>query len=394
MRRIHCPLPVLNFHRKNWVIISPPPARQAQPLFRQGRDKIMGRKWSIDFYSANGYKIQTMTKVQQITLAFIFSSVIVIIGIVGYMTIEKWSFIDAAYMTAITLSTVGFSEVNGISTAGRIFTIFLIFTGVGYFLYLAGVIMQFVVEGEIKSILGRRKLDTNISKLKNHYIVCGYGRIGRILCDQLRDDVPNLVVLEKDETLNPVMDKDRVLYLNGDASEEGLLIKAGIHKAKHLIAALATDMDNVFLVLTARQLNPGIHIMARAGSNNVKSKLLAAGANRVESPYDIGAVSMGLKLLRPSVSSFLDIALSRKKKAIQIEETTVSENAPLANIMLKDSGIRQNFDLIIIAIRKKDGEMIFNPSFDTRMECGDTVIVMGQPDNLARFNVALNPNLK
>ncbi|SMC51866.1 voltage-gated potassium channel [Desulfocicer vacuolatum DSM 3385] len=332
-----------------------------------------------------------MNKIQQITLAVIISSTIFAIGIIGYMGIEKWSFIDAAYMTAITLSTVGFSEVNGISTAGRVFTIFLIFAGVGYFLYLAGVIMQFVVEGEIKSILGRKILDTSISKLKNHYIVCGYGRIGRILCDQLKDQAPNLVVLEKNDALNPLMDKDRVLYLNGDASEESLLIKAGIHKAKHLIAALATDMDNVFLVLTARQLNPGINIMARAGSNNVKSKLLAAGANRVESPYDIGAVSMGLKLLRPSVSSFLDIALSRKKKAIQIEETLVSENAPLANIMLKDSGIRQNFDLIIIAIRKKDGEMIFNPSFDTRMESGDTVIVMGQHENLTRFEAALNP---
>ena len=345
----------------------------------------------LDFYFGNRYKFHTMTRIQQITLAIIISSVIVIIGIIGYMTIEKWSFIDAAYMTAITLSTVGFSEVNGTSTAGRIFTMFLIFAGVGYFLYLAGVIMQFVVEGEIKSILGRRKLDSTISKLKNHYIVCGYGRIGRILCEQLKANTPNLVVLEKDEGLNATMEKDRVLYLNGDASEEALLIKAGIHKAKHLIAALATDMDNVFLVLTARQLNPGIHIMARAGSSNVKSKLLAAGANRVESPYDIGAVSMGLKLLRPSVSSFLDIALSHKKKSIQIEETSVSEKAPLANIMLKDSGIRQNFDLIIIAIRKKDGEMIFNPSFDTRMESGDTVIVMGQPENLARFDAALNP---
>jgi voltage-gated potassium channel len=332
-----------------------------------------------------------MNKTQQVILAVIMSSTIFIVGVTGYMIIEKWNFIDAAYMTAITLSTVGFSEINGISTDGRIFTIFLIFAGVGYFLYLAGVIMQFVVEGEIKSILGRKILDTSINKLKNHYIVCGYGRIGRILCDQLKAQVPNLVVLEKNEALNPMMEKDRVLYLNGDASEEALLIKAGIHKAKHLIAALGTDMDNVFLVLTARQLNPGIHIMARAGSNNVKSKLLAAGANRVESPYDIGAVSMGLKLLRPSVSSFLDIALSRKKKSIQIEETSVSENAPLANIMLKDSGIRQDFDLIIIAIRKKDGEMIFNPSFDTRMECGDTVIVMGQHENLTRFDAALNP---
>lgn len=332
-----------------------------------------------------------MTRMRQIILAAVFSTVIYAIGVIGYMTIERWSFIDAAYMTAITLSTVGFSEVNGISSAGRIFTIFLIFAGVGYFLYLAGVIMQSVVEGEIKSMLGRRMLDTTIGKLKDHYIICGYGRIGRILCDELKAASDRLVVLEKSEDLIPVMEKDKVLHITGDASEESLLIKAGIHRARHLIAALATDTDNVFLVLTARQLNPGIQIMARASSNKVKSKLLAAGANRVESPYDIGAVSMGLKLLRPSVSNFLDMAVSGKTKAIQIEETQVSENSPYADIMLKDSGIRQDFDLIIIAIRKKSGEMIFNPSFETRMEAGDTVIVMGQPDNLGRFDAVLNP---
>ena len=332
-----------------------------------------------------------MNKLRQITIAAFISLVITTIGTAGYMIIEGWNFLDSFYMVALTLSTVGYSEVHPISPGGRVFTIILIITSVSLVLYLAGIIVQFVVEGEIRSILGRRKLDKSIAKLKNHYIVCGYGRIGRILCKQLAEQTSDIVVLEKSKALEPALVKDGMLHIMGDASDESLLLKAGIRNATHLIAALATDTDNVFLVLTARQLNPEIDIMARAEKKAAKSKLYAAGANQVESPYDIGAVSMGLRLLRPSVSNFLNIALTRKERAIQIEEAPVTANSELMNIMLKDSGIRQNYNLIIIAIKKADGEMIFNPSFDTYMAEGDTVIAMGRARDLKRFHQALNP---
>ncbi len=319
------------------------------------------------------------------------SWVLFFIGVIGYMVIEKWNFLDSVYMTAITVTTAGFMEVHELSSAGRIFTSIILIAGVGYFFYIAGLIIQSVVEGEIQSILGRKRLDKKISKLKNHYIVCGYGRIGRVLCQLIKEETNDIVVVEKGESLVDVLEKDKMHYLKGDASDEEILEKAGIKKASFLIAALGTDTANVFLVLTARQLNPDIYIMARASGTDVKNKLMIAGANRVESPYDTGAISMGLKLLRPSVSSFLDIALSRKSEAIQIEELFVPKSSKYTNVVLKDSGIRQDFNLIIISIKKTSGEMLFNPHFETLIEPGDTVIVMGKAPDLKKFAKAINP---
>ncbi len=333
-----------------------------------------------------------MNRLYQIGRAILISWVIFLVSTFGYMIIEKWEFLDAAYMSAITLSTVGFMEIHEISPAGRIFTIVIIFAGVGYFLYLAGVIMQSIVEGEIQSILGRKRLDKKISKLKNHYIVCGYGRIGRVLCQLIKEETSDIVVVEKDDNLVETLEKDKLHFIHGDASDEDILIKAGIEHASFLVAALATDTANVFLVLTVRQLNPDIYIMARASGPAVRSKLIIAGANKVESPYDTGATSMGLKLLRPRVSSFLDVALSRKSEAIQIEELFVPKSSKYTNIMLKDSGIRQDFNLIIISIEKTSGEMLFNPHFETLIEPLDTVIVMGKTPDLKKFATALNPD--
>jgi voltage-gated potassium channel len=330
-----------------------------------------------------------MKELQHIIIALVIFS----IGISGYMIIEEWNFWDSAYMTAITLSTVGFMEVHEISDSGRIFTIIFIFFGVGYFLFLAGVIMQSIIEGEIQSLLGRKKLDKKISKLKNHYIICGYGRIGRSLCSLIIEETNDVVVVEKDPKLIEILNRDKIQYLHGDAADENILEKAGIKKASFLVAALATDISNVFLVLTVRQLNPNIYIMARADGSSVKSKLMVAGADIVESPYDVGAFSMGLRLLRPSVSSFLNIALSRKKEGIQIEELFVSKDSRYTDVMLKDSGIRQDFNLIIISIKKASGEMLFNPSFLTLIEYSDTVIAMGKTKDLDKFSRVLNPDL-
>lgn len=333
-----------------------------------------------------------MDKSKHIIRAIIISLSIFIISVIGFMVIEKWTFLDAAYMTAIILSTVGLMEVHEISPTGRIFTIFMIFAGAGYFLFIAGVIIQSIVEGEIKSILGRKRLDRKISKLKNHYIVCGYGRIGRVLCQLIKEETKDVVVIEQDEALVQTLEKDKMHFFHGNAANEDLLIKAGIKTASFLITALATDIDNVFLVLTARQLNPHIFIMARASNPDVRSKLMVAGANMVESPYDTGAISMGLKLLRPNVSSFLDIALTRKSEAIQIEELFIPEKSKYTNVILKDSRIRQDFNLIIISIKKASGEMLFNPHFETLIEPQDTVIVMGKTPELREFAKAVNPN--
>ena len=331
-----------------------------------------------------------MNRLQQIARATIISVIIFLTGVFGYMLIEKWSFLDAAYMTALTITTVGFMEVHETSAAGKIFTIFVMIAGVGYFLYITGIIIQTIVEGEVQTLLGRKRLDKKISKLKNHYIVCGYGRIGRVLCRLIKEETEDIVVIEQDDALAGILEQDKLHYLHGDVSDEIFLEKAGIKKASFLIAALGTDIANVFLVLTARQLNPDIYILARASSPDVKNKLKVAGANRVESPYDIGAVSMGLQLLRPSVSSFLNVALSRRKEAIQIEELFIPKDSKYTNIVLKDSQIRQDFNLIIIAIKKISGEMLFNPHFETLIEPQDTLIVMGKSPDLKKFAQVIN----
>ncbi len=307
------------------------------------------------------------------------------------MMIEGWDFLDAVYMTVITLTTVGYGEVHEVSRIGQIYTILLIFIGVAFFLFVAGSVVQFMVEGRIRTILGRRSLDKKIDRLKNHYIVCGYGRIGRFLCNQLKRKPIDLVVIDNNRELIPILDDDKVLYLSGDASDEAILHKAGILRAKGLVAVLATDTDNVFLVLTARQLTPDLYIIARASRDESKSKLQAAGANKVESPYEMGAVSMAQRIIRPTVTNFLNLAFAHKRKDIQMEEIPVNSSSDLINVMLKDSGIRQQFNLIIIAIKKSDGSMLFNPSYETVIDAGDTVIAVGQEGNLQRLENKLNP---
>jgi len=198
-----------------------------------------------------------MEDTKHLITGIIIAICIVLFGTVGYILIEGWEFLDSLYMTIITISTVGFSEVHHISKAGRLFTIVLVFFGVGFTLYIAAAVVQFMVEGRIRIILGRRRLEKKIDRMKNHYIVCGYGRIGRVLCKNLKRKPLDLVVVEKNPELTSVMDADGVLYISGDAADEENLIRAGIKRAKGLVAVLASDADNVFLVLTASNVRLG-----------------------------------------------------------------------------------------------------------------------------------------
>ncbi len=316
---------------------------------------------------------------------------IIAIGIIGYMTIEGWTFLDSAYMTIITLTTVGFKEVHQISPNGQVFTIVLICFGIGFVFYVVGAIVQFTIEGEIQTLLGRRKLDKKINRIKNHYIICGYGRIGKVIYDTLIKKISKIVVIDKNIQILKDMEKNSILYVAGDAVDEDILEKANIRKAKGIIAALGSDANNVFLVLTAKQLNPDLFILARAShQKGAKSKLLAAGASQVQSPYDIGAKNMAQSILRPTVTNFIELAITDKRNEIQIEEIPINENSPFLNVMLKDSGIRQKFNLIIIAIKKPDNTMIFNPSFETTLRKGDIIIALGENSNLKNLEKAFN----
>jgi voltage-gated potassium channel len=332
-----------------------------------------------------------MKSTKHFLISLLLSLLLVCMGTLGYMFIEGWHLLDALYMTIITLATVGYGEVHPLSHIGQIYTIVLIVSGVGFFLYVAGAVIQFMVEGRVRILMGRRRLDRKIAKLKNHYIICGYGRIGKVICQKLRRENYGLVIIDKNPDLVETFESQNVVYICADAGDEATLLKAGIHNAKALIASLATDADNVFLVLTARQLDPDLYIIARAGNEAAKAKLTAAGANSVEAPYETGAATMAQRIIRPTVTNFLDLAFAHQHKDIQMEEIPVSEGSQLKNIMLKDSGIRQKYNLIIIAIKTSDDRMLFNPSFEARIHAGDTVIAVGDPANLKKLETELNP---
>jgi voltage-gated potassium channel len=313
------------------------------------------------------------------------------LGTAGYMVIEDWNVLDSLYMTVITLSTIGYGEVNPVSQTGRIFTLVLIVMGVGFFLYVIGNVVQFLVEGRIRLILGRHKLDKQIGQLNNHYIVCGYGRMGRAFCRYLIQKGLKFVVVEKNEDRIPVMNTDHVLYIAGEATIEENLRKAGIKKASNLIATLGTDADNVFLVLLAKGLNPDLYVVARASQNASKKPLDTAGADVVVSPFDVGARRMAHAILRPNVIRFLEFAFADEDTDIHIEEIPVAESSKLVGVPLMESGIRQDYNLMILSIIKADGEMVFNPSADTTIRSEEKVIVVGSSDDLVRLEKALNP---
>ncbi|MCP4745865.1 MAG: potassium channel protein [Desulfobacteraceae bacterium] len=332
-----------------------------------------------------------MESAKHFIISLLVATVLIIIGTLGYIFIEGWDFLDSLYMTVITLATVGYKEVHPISRTGKVYTIILITTGVGFFLYVAGAVIQFMVEGRVRILMGRRRLDRKIARLKNHFIICGYGRIGRVLCDKLQRENYDLVIVENESEHIETFETKKMPYICADAGDESTLVKAGIHKAAALIAVLGTDTENVFLVLTARQIAPNLQIFARAASEKAKVKLSAAGANTVEAPYETGAATMAQRIIRPNVTNFLDLAFAHEHNDIFMEEIPVSGNSRLNNVMLKDSGIRQKYNLIIIAIKKADDKMIFNPSFEARIHGGDTVIAVGTPDGLKKLEAELNP---
>ncbi len=335
-----------------------------------------------------------MDNVKQALLSIFLSIVLIGFGCAGYMVIEGWNFMDSLYMTVITITTVGYGEIKKVDTEGRLFTMILLLLGGGFFLYLTGNIIQSLVEGRIRVVLGRRKLDTQINKLRGHFIICGYGRIGRVLARYLIQKYLDVVVIERNNDRIQTMDEDGILYLVGEATDENVLEKAGIHRARGFITAVATDADNVFLVLIAKQMNPDIFVIARASQNTAKKTLQAAGADKVISPYDLGARRMAHAILRPTVIKFLEIAFSDENTDIQLEEIRVSPGSELAGVALQDSGIRQNLDLILIVIQKNDGNMVFNPKADTKFEAGDTVVAVGSAKSLKEFERLLYSSTK
>jgi voltage-gated potassium channel len=319
---------------------------------------------------------------------FIFS-LILIGGCVGFVVIEGWDLLEALYMTVITLTTVGFQEVHPLSRSGKIFTMFLIVSGVGFILYFLSSITRMMIEGTLKDVFGRRKLEKQISQIGGHYIVCGFGRIGRTVSQLLKEKPIEVVVIEKDPGHIPFFLEKKLLYVSGEATSEDNLLKAGILRAKGLVAAASSDADNVYITLTARGLNPGLFILARAAEESSIIKLTRAGADKVVSPYDIGARSMANTILKPTVIDFIELAMHNRSLDLQMEELTVGKQSEIKDLTLMESAIRKDFDLIVVAIKKGTGEMIFNPSPQAKIQVGDILVALGDRENLNRLEKKL-----
>lgn len=310
---------------------------------------------------------------------------VVLFGTIGYSVIERWSLLDAVYMTFITLSTVGFKEVYVLSSAGRMFTILLILVGVAGAAYTLRVIGQWIVEGEMKKIFGRRRMQKGIKELVNHYVVCGFGRVGRRVAQELCNRKVPFVVIDNDLQRIEQAEKDGFLFVQGDSTIDQTLIDAGIERARALITAVANEADGVFIVLSARQLSPQLLITARTETDEGKKKLLRAGANKVISPYKIGAIRMALTTLRPNLVDFMKIITFDKETGLTIEEIQIKPGSPMIDSTLRECAVRKEFGIMVAGIKKTGKDVFLNPSPDTKIDAGDILIVIGDREGLEKL---------
>jgi len=313
---------------------------------------------------------------------------LLLVGSLGFVWIEHWSFFDALYMTVTTLSTVGYGEVHPLNRIGRLYNMVLILSGMGVMLYIVGSLARVVIEGELQAVLGKRKLIKQIQRLKDHYIICGFGRIGEIIARQLKGRGLPLVIIDKDPEVIARVEELGYYCIAGDATRDEVLLEAGIERARGLVAVVASDASNVYIVLTARSLKPNLFIVARGEEPGSEQKLLRAGADKVESPHHMGGQKMAHTILHPTVVTFMELAM---KEGVEwsMEEIAVGQTSTLLGVPLQNSGIRQKLDLILVAIKRADGDMLFNPSHETPILAGDTIIALGLRKNLDTLEAML-----
>jgi len=324
----------------------------------------------------------------------------VLIGTIGYRTIQGWSWGDSIYMTVITLTAVGYEEVHPLSTPGRAFTSFILFGGItGLGLWFA-FLTSFIVELDLANVFRRRRTLKQVKKMRNHVVVCGAGRTGSQVIEELIVAGESFVVVERDKEKAQQLQEllPDILVIEGDATTDHFLEEAGIREARGLIACLSADADNLFVCLSARDQRSDLEIVARAYEEETVSKLYRAGANHVVSPNASGAIRMAAFMLRPVVVSFLDVATRSPDLTLRMEQETVSESSPLSGQRLADIKLPQYTGLIVISVRKKnppDAEeeftYVFNPQAETRLDPGDIMIVLGKPEQIDKLRKFVNP---
>jgi len=303
-------------------------------------------------------------------------------GTVGFTLIDHYPPFDAFYMTLITMTTVGYSEIHPLSHAGRVFNSFLIVFGVTTIFIAIGAMAQTIIELEFGGVIGLRRNKRMIDKLKDHYIICGYGRVGRGAAAELQHSgVPFVVVDASPERVERAI-VEGMLAIAADATRDETLRQVGIEHARGLVAALATDADNLFVLLSAKGLNPRIYVAARAAEDGAEDKMRRAGADAVFAPYAITGHRLAQSLLRPHVLQFLDFTTKDIGMDIAIEQVRVAETSEVVSKSIRDMQLGRDMGVIVMAIRKGDGRMLFNPTADTAIQGGDYLIVMGRQENL------------
>ena len=316
--------------------------------------------------------------------------VAVIIGTVGFMVIEGWSLLDAVYMTITTIFTVGFGEVHPLSTAGSVFTLLLIVGGVGVIFYGIGVMAEFIIGDQLSGLFRGRAVRKQVEKLKDHHIICGYGRVGQAIARQFAASKAPFVVIDTDTEALEAARQAGFLGVRGDASSDEVLEAAGIRAAKGLVAAVGSDAANIFVTLSARVLNPALLIVARAGSDDTVSKLERAGADRVVTPYGIGGKRMAALLLKPLVSDYFEVVTGGGELEFLVEEFALADGCPAVGQSIQELDVRKRTGATILAVRHEQGRFDTNPSPELMLQPGDKMIAIGTQTDITRLEALLS----
>lgn len=315
----------------------------------------------------------------------------IVLSTLGFYLIERWSVLDSFYMTVITISTVGFTEVNPLSPEGRLFASFVILTGLGAAFFTTTMLGRVILEGEFRGTWGRSRMKRKISDLRNHSVVCGYGRTGQIVADLLNEDGYPFCVIENDKDKEDELIEAGFLYIIGDATEETVLREAGVQKALGVMALLPSDANNLYLTMTAKEINPGANVVARAFDSDAEMRLKRGGADNIVSMHKIAAHRVIQGALHPAVEEFVDLVTDRQQLSLFVEEAKLLPGSDLTGKAIKDTGVRNRYGVIIVTIKKESGEMIFNPDADTVLLEGDTIVAIGEKSNLNRFLEGCQP---
>ncbi len=313
---------------------------------------------------------------------------IIALGVVGYYLIEGWPFVDALYMTIISISTVGFAEVHPLSSAGKMFTLVLIVLGVGGATYTLTALGQYLLERQFGTPLWRRRMEDRIARLKEHFILCGYGRVGREVARILSNEGADFVVIDREQEVIAKAEEESCLHVHGDAASDDVLRAAGIERARGLVAALGSDIDNTYVVLSARSLRPDLFIVARASAEDSESKLKRAGADRIILPELIGGRRMAMIALRPAVVDFIDTVMTSRGRELILHEVEIGRESPLLGLNLAE-GNRYFAGARVMAIKKRQADLVVNPGAQTVLERGDRMIVLGTTEQLTQLEASL-----